>query len=287
MRDAALHIVVVLNQIANAIGGVLLAPLGIIPELPGAIVVAVVTGILMLAGFKYTSRQTTIKQVRDGIKAELLALSLFRDSVAVNLKSQWQIVLDAVQLIGLSMVPISCMLIPVTLFLGQLSLWWQVRPVHVGENVVVTLALNSDRSSAAQDVSLQTPPDVDITQGPFRIRSKKETAWQLQAKAAGYHKLEFVVNGQKVTKELAVGSSSMRVSIERPAWNLTDVLLHPAEAPFSSSSDVKSISVQYPLETAWTHGPYAFLWFHSWLVFWCIGSTIAALCFRRVLKVNL
>lgn len=287
MRDAALHFIVVLNQIANAVGGVVLAPLGVVPELPGAIVVAVVTGILMLIEFKYTSRQSTIKQVRDGIRAELLALSLFRESVAVNLKSQWQIVQGAVQLIGLSMVPISCMLIPVTLLLGQLSLWWQARPLQVGENVVVTLALHSDRSSASQDVSLQTPPDVEITHGPFKIRSKKEIAWQLQAKSAGYHNLEFVVNGQSVTKELAVGSNAMRVSIERPAWNLTDVLLHPAEAPFSSSSDVKSISVQYPMETTWTHGRYAFLWFHSWLVFWFMGSTIAALCFRRVLKVNL
>ncbi|MCA9009743.1 MAG: hypothetical protein KDB01_08355, partial [Planctomycetaceae bacterium] len=283
MRDAALHVVVALNQIANAIGEVLLAPLKTIPEIPGAIVVAVLTGILMLIGFKYTSRQTAIKRVRDDIKAEMLALSLFRDSVPVNLKSQWQIVLGAVQLIGLSLVPIACMAIPVTLLLGQLSLWWQARPVQVGEYVVVTLALNSGERSAWHDVTLQTPPGIDITQGPFRIRSKKEMAWQLQAKTAGYHKLEFVVNGQTVTKELAVGSNAMRVSIERPEWNLTEVLLHPAEAPFSSSSDVKSIRVQYPLETIWTHGPYAFLWFHSWLGFWFIGSTIAALCLRRVL----
>ncbi len=287
MSDTAIHLTVLLNQIANAVGRFLLAPLGFLPEVAGALVVAVVTGILMLIAFKYTSHQSAIKHVRNGIKAELLALSLFKDSVAVSLGSQWRIVQGAIKLILISLIPIGCMVIPVTLLLGQLSLWWQARPLQIGEDVVVTLALNENDKTSWPNVTLQTAPAMEITQGPFRIRSRREMCWQLQARASGYHRLNFVVDGQPVEKEVAVGSDSMRVSIQRPAWDLADILMHPAEPPFQRSSSVKSIRMQYPLETTWTHGRYSPLFFHSWLVFWFIGSTIAAFCFRGILKVNL
>ena len=276
-----------LNQIANAVGRFLLAPLGFLPEVAGAVIVAVVTGVLMLIAFKYTSHQSAIKQIRNGIKAELLALSLFKDSIAVSLRSQWRIIQGAMKLILISLIPIGCMMIPVTLLLGQLSLWWQARPLQIGEDVVVTLALNENDKTSWPNVTLQTAPAMEITQGPFRIRSRRELCWQLQARAAGYHRLNFLVDGQPVEKELAAGSGTMRVSIQRPGWHLSDILMNPAEAPFQLSSKVNSIRIQYPMDTTWTHGRYSSLFFHSWLVFWFIGSTISAFCFRGILKVNL
>jgi len=286
LKDAAIQLIGLLNQIANAVGRFLLAPLGLLPEIPGALIVAVLTGILMLLVFKYTSNQNAIKKVRNGIKAELLALSLFKDSVAVSLGSQWRIITGAVKLMLLSLLPISVMAIPMTLLLGQLSLWWEARPVRIGEDVVVTLSLNGTARSEWPKVELASTPGFNVTSGPLRIRSRREVCWELQARTAGGHPMVFEVDGQKIEKDIAVGDRPMRVSIRRPEWSWFEILLHPAESPFVAGDLVKSISVQYSGDTVWTTGRYSSFVFHSWIVFWFLVSAIAAFCFRGAFKVN-
>ncbi|MBM4076329.1 MAG: hypothetical protein FJ267_11900, partial [Planctomycetes bacterium] len=88
MIDRVTLVATVLNQIANMLGRLVLSPIGMMPEILGAVVVSVVTGIVLLLAFKYTSNQRSIKRVRSDIKAQLLALSLFKESIAVSLKFQ-------------------------------------------------------------------------------------------------------------------------------------------------------------------------------------------------------
>ena len=281
MNDVAIRLTVFLNHLANLLGSWLLAPLGRLPELIGAIVVATVTGILMLIAFKYTSRQDAIKQARDRIKAELLALSLFRDNVAVNLGSQGRILGYATKLMGLSLIPIAVMIVPVTLLLGQLSLWWQARPFRVGEDAVVTIRLNGDSKSSWPKVNLLPAPAMEVSQGPYSVRSKREVCWSVRFRETGHQTLDFQVDGQSLKKDLAVGAAPMRISLRRPEWKWSDVLMHPAELPFDTRSVVKAIDIQYPDNSGWATGS------HSWLVFWFIGSTLVAFCFRGVFNVNL
>lgn len=281
MNDLAIRLTVILNQLANLLGRWLLAPLEHLPELVGASLVAFLTGIVMLISFKYTSNQTAIKSARDRIKAELLALSLFRDNVAVNLGSQGRILGYAMKLMALALVPIAVMILPVTLLLGQLSLWWQARPFQVGEEAVVTMHLNGDAKANWPKVILEPLSAMEITQGPYAIRSKREICWSVRFRDAGYQRLAFQVDGQTSTKELAIGQAPMRVSLERPEWKWSDIVMHPAESPFDGGSAVKSIDVQYPDTRGWVTGT------HSWLIFWFVGSTIVAFCFRGLFNVNL
>jgi hypothetical protein len=281
VSDFGIRLTILLNQLANSIGQLLLSPIGLLPEYAGAVLVATVTGILMLIGFKYSSPQSTIKKIRNGIKAELLALSLFKDSVTVNLISQIKIVLGAVQSILVSLIPIACMIVPVTLVLGQLSLWWQVRPLHVDEEAVITVNLAGNEDSSWPSVNLHPSSSIASTLGPVRIRSKRAICWNIVAKEPGYHRILFDVDGQEIEKQFVIGNSPMRVSIRRPEWKWTDIVLHPAEAPFLPQSPVKSIEIQYPSTSSWIAGS------NSWLAFWFIGSTITAFCLRGVFNVNL
>ncbi len=68
-----------LNSAANGLGRWLLAPTSVLPGWLSATTAAAVTGVLLLAVFKYTSNQRAIKRVRDDINAHLLALKLFKD----------------------------------------------------------------------------------------------------------------------------------------------------------------------------------------------------------------
>ena len=196
MMDVLAQIAAWLSAAANALGRFLLAPIGVLPGWLSATVVAAVTGVLLLAVFKYTSNQRAIKRVRNDINANLLALKLFKDSTRVSLRAQGRILRGAFWLFVLAIVPMLVMAVPVTLLLGQLALWYQARPLRVGEETVITLKLNGDAGSAWPAVSLEPTDAVEVTVGPVRVQSKREVCWNVKARERGSHRLVFQVGDQ-------------------------------------------------------------------------------------------
>ncbi len=272
------QLVVWLNAAANACASVLLAPLAMLPGWLSASIVAAVTGVLMLFVFKYTSNQRAIKRARAAIKANLLALSLFKDSAAVSLRSQGRILLGAGMLLLLAIVPMLVMLVPMCLVLGQLGLWYQARPLRVGEEAVVTLKLADTKPDAAQ---LAANDAYDVSVGPVRVPSERLVCWNVQARQPGLHRLAFDVGGEHIEKELAIGDGFMRVSQERPSWSWEEALLNPKEKPFSPESPVQAIEIEYPSRAGWTCGS------GTWVIYWFIASMVAAFLAKPFLKVNM
>jgi uncharacterized membrane protein (DUF106 family) len=279
--DGLVRVLVWLNSAANALARPLLAPIGDLPGWLSATIVAVLTGVIMLVVFKYTSNQKAIKRVRDDINANLLALKLFKDSAAVSLRAQGRILISACRLMFLAVVPMLAMMVPVCLILTQLALWYQNRPLQLGEETVVTLKLNPEHASSWPDVSLTPTSAVEVLLGPVRVISRKEICWQIKARSTGYHRLEFRVGNETAVKEIAISDAVMRVSKLRPRWQWSEILLNPSEEPFRPDSPVQSIEIAYPGRSSWTSGT------DSWVVYWFVVSFVAALCFRRALNVNL
>jgi hypothetical protein len=270
-----------LNQIAGALAAILLWPIGRLPEIAGAVLISVVTGIGMLVIFKHTSSQTAVKRTRNRLRAELLALSLFRDSISVSLGCQFRMVTGACRLLMLALVPMLVMVIPISLLLGQLSLWWQARPLSPGQEAVVTVNFAKRVQRKLPEVELLRDSGFDVPLGPVYLRSKPAVCWNIAAVQPGYQLLKFRIDGVDVEKQVAVGEHLMRVSLRRPSATWAEMLQYPAEAPFPPDSPVQSIDIQYPESSSWVTGK------DHWIFAWFIGSTVSALCFRPLLKVNL
>jgi uncharacterized membrane protein (DUF106 family) len=278
--DFLAQLVVWLNGLANALGRLLLAPVGVSPGWLSATVIAAVTGVLLLVVFKYTSNQRAIQRVRNDINANLLALKLFKDSASLAVAAQGRILWGAVRLLVLALVPMAIMSVPVLLNLGQLSLWYQQRPLRVGEDAVVTLTLHRAADAPLPEVSLRPTDSVEITVGPVRVPSKREVCWNIKACENGYHRLVFQMGDLAIDKELAIGDGYMRVSARRPGRDWQEALLYPEEQPFASDSPVQSIDIDYPARSSWISGT------DSWWKYWLVASMIVGFCFRRVLNVN-
>lgn len=281
MMDLLTQLVAWLNEAANAIGGVLLAPVGSLSGTLSATLVAVVSGILLLLAFKYTSNQKAIKRVRADIKANLLALKLFKESAAVALNAQGRILAAAFWLAVYAIVPILVMAVPVLLVIAQLGLWYQHRPLHAGEDAVVTVKLGTNTETPWPEVRLEPTEALEVKTGPVRIQSRREICWDVVARQLGYHRLVFRVDGQTYDKELAVGDGFMRVSTMRPGTALKDLAENPAEKPFGPDSPVQSIEIKYPKRSSWTSGT------DKWVYYWFIVSFVSAFCFKSVFKVNI
>ena len=276
--DVLTHIVVWLNAAANALGEVFF----FIPFLPGwlsATLIAVASGVVMLLVFKYTSNQRAIKRARDTIRANLLAVKLFYDNRLLGFCTLGGVLLGATRLLALAIVPILVMLVPMTLLLGQLALWFQARPLRVGDDAMITVKLNDGSDWPA--ACLQAGYGFEDTHGPVHVLSQREICWNIRAQKNGYQSLVFRIGNQTIEKELAIGNELMRVNTRRPEWSWSEALLHPAEQPFAPDSPVQSIEVEYPTASSWTTGA------NRWVYYWFAVSLLTGFCLRGVFKVNL
>ncbi len=278
--DVLTQVVVWLNAIANALGRVFVF-VGYLPGWLSATLIAIASGMAMLLAFRYTSRQRAIKQVRRSIRANLLAARLFNDNLRVGFAAQGKVLVGAVRLLLLAVVPILAMVVPVTLLLGQMALWYQAEPLKVDEEAVITLKLDGDATSPWPDVKLKEAGGITDAVGPVRIASQRELCWNVRGRQNGYFTLVFSVDGKDVEKQVAVGDSFMRVSLRRPDWDWSDALLHPSEPPLPSDSAVRWIEIQYPTRSSWTSGT------NTWLYYWFGLSLLTGFCLRGLFKVSL
>jgi hypothetical protein len=281
--DFVAQIVVWLNTASNAVGNRLLAPIGLLPGWLSITLVSALTGFLLLGVFKYTSNQKAIKRVRDDINANLLALKLFKESARVAIRAQKRLLLGAARLLVLGLVPTLVMLLPVSLLLAQLALWYQARPLHVKEEALMVMKLNGGEGSPWPDVQLESNEAVKVTSGPVRVQKERCIYWNIKALKNGPQRLVFQVDGQTVEKELAVGDGYMRVSAQRPGWSCWDVLENPAEPPFRPDSPIRSIEIEYPERSLWN----VFGLEVPWMAYLFVVSMLAGFGFSRVFKVNL
>lgn len=270
-----------INLITNAVLGSALSKITVLPGWLSNTIISAVTGVLILLIFKYTSNQQAIGRVRDNIKANMLALRLFKDELAVTLQSQGRLFRGAFQLLFHSLRPMLVMILPVSLLLAQMGLWYQFRPLLPGEEALVTMKLSSAAANPLPKARILPHPGIIATIGPVRVPSKNEIYWQIKPLSNGSHQLLFQLENQTFEKQIVVGEGFMRISAVRPGPNWTDIILHPAERPFTSESPVHSISVDYPPRSSWTSGT------DWWLVYFFIASMFFALLFKPFLRVRI
>ena len=275
------HIITGINIATNAMGKFLLTPIGVLPGWLSNTIVSAVAGVVLLIIFKYTSNQSAIGRVRDGIKANMLALKLYKDSIAVTLQSQGRVLKGSCLFLFHAIVPILVMIVPVSLLLAQLALWYQFRPLLPTEKALVTMQFNDKIISPWPTLSIEATDAVEVAAGPVRVLSKGQVYWEIEACENGYHRIVFNVGDKQFEKELVIGGGFTRLSTKRPGWRWSDVFLHPKEKPFGSDSLVQSVSIDYPRRFPKIFG------IDRWIIYFFVASMVFAFLFKPFLKVKL
>ena len=277
------YIMTWINIPMNALGKYALALIAVLPGWLSNTIISAVTGVVLLIIFKYTSNQRAIGRVRDDIKANMLALKLFKDSIAVTLQAQGRVFRGAFLLLIHAVRPMLVMIVPVSLLLAQMGLWYQSRPLLPGEEALVTVKLNSNIETPwpIDFASIEPTPAVEVTIESVGVLSKHEIIWKIRAVEGGSHRIVFKVDEQQFEKELAIGDGFMRVSAERPGWYWSDILLHPLERPFGPDSVIQSVSINYPDRLSRTSGT------GWWLIYFFVASMVFAFIFKPFLKVRI
>ncbi len=266
-----------LNPICTWLGDVVYAVLSPFPVWVGLTVISAVTGVVMLIAFRHTSNQKAIGKVKDDIKANLLALKLYKDELRVTFLSQARLLWAIVRLQRYVLTPVLLMALPMMVALAQMGIRYQWRPLRSGEQTLIKVHF-AHGAGKSIEVSIEPHPGLIVEVGP--VPGRDLSVWRVRGGASGRHTLQFHLVGETIEKELVVGDGFERVSALRPSGRWTEQLFHPVEHRLAAESKVRSIEILYPSVDSWVRGA------DYWVVTFFIVSMIAALVLAPVFKVR-
>ncbi len=271
------------NKAFGKIFDILLIPFQNMNPWVGMAIVSFLTGLLMLVIFRYTSNQAGIKKVKNKIKAHLLELRLYKDSMGISLKAQGNILLANMKYISHSFKPLLVMIVPVILILIQLNFWFGYEPLKPGQQTLLKVKLEEGYDPLQTDLALEPDPEIVIESTPLRIEEYREINWRISSKGIGVHRINVVIGGQKIPKTISSDTKTLnKLSPIKHKTDFIDELFYPVEAPIAKDLPVKSIEVLYPAKSMNLFG-----WNMHWLIAYFALSIIFGFAFKGVFKVEI
>jgi uncharacterized membrane protein (DUF106 family) len=277
-----------INRILNSIfDGVLGLFAGLDPAY-GLLAISVVTGVLMIIIFRYTSDQKGIKRAKNLVKAHFLATRLYKDDIGQMLATMKNIIVSNLFYMSKSVKPMLFMLVPVGLVLIQLDRRYEHRPFKEGEQTVVTVrlheegkAVNASLSELAK-ISLTVPDGLKIETPAVRIPEKAEVSWRIKMEKEGSFDLQVVDDGRQFGKRLYVSNALTALSPSRERASFSASLFNPAEAGLPADASLESIVITYPKRELSFWGITA-----HWLVGFFVLSLVAGFALKGVFGVEI
>lgn len=272
----------VFNSIFGKIFDIIFLPFRSMSPWVALIIVSFMTGLLMLFIFRFTSNQKEIKKVKNKIKAYLLELRLYKDSLSISLKAQWNILRCNLKYISYSAKPMLVMIIPIILILIQLNFWFGYESLAPGQKAIFKVKLKDNYNPLEIDLNVESSSGLTIETLPLRMEEENEINWRISAKEKGIHNINVILKGERVTKTVAVAQKPLsKISPIKIRRNFIDELLYPVEAPIKSDMPIKSLEITYP-----TRSMNLFGWHIHWLIVYFALSIIFGFGFKGILKIE-
>jgi hypothetical protein len=261
-----------LNRVCTVVGDGVYAVLGPLPAWAQLLILSALAGIGMMLVFGRTSNQAGIAAAKDKIKANLLALKLYKDQIHVTLRAQVRLAGAIAKLQWHMLFPVLVLMGPTLLVLGQMGVRYQWRPLAPGEQTLIRLI---PRVGAAPPATIVLQPNTGLRIEAGPVAGDEDLVWRVRADQPGRHELRFDIGGAEITKELVVGQPGERVSAKRPGHRWTSMVLHPVERPLPGDSPAASIEIEYPGTESIVSGS------GYWLITFLVVSMLAAVVTGR------
>ena len=259
-----------------------MAPLQGLSPSSSLLLLSAAMGLLFLLVFRLTSNQAAIGSLRKRMAAHLLEFRLFQHNLGIQWSALSRMLLANFIYLRYAGRPLLLMLVPLGLVLVHLDQWYGYQPLKPEQTALVALKLAGEGVDPSK-VRLETGDGLALVGKPLRIPHAREVNWSVRPQRQGAALLTFLFEDQRVRKRIITSNQGMeRVSAVTPAQDFWDVLRYPGEPPLPPDSFATRISVDYPDRRIDLLG-----WETHWLLFLLIVSTLTALVFKRLLRVQI
>jgi hypothetical protein len=245
------------------------------------VILGLPVALLALFIYRLVSNQAEITQTKNGIKAQLLALRLFRDDLRVVLRAEGRIFRLIGRYLRLALLPMAILLIPVVLLIVQAEARFAYAPLELNQPALVTVELTDAQRPSGVEAELRVPAGLRLETPALRLDAEQRLMWRISALQAGEHEVTIVVGDVEVRRQLWFGDSRPRLlvpAIYRP--NDIRTLANPAERPVEPASAIATVTISYPDNGALLAGLSHASW---WMI---LSSLIFGFLLRRPLRVD-
>jgi hypothetical protein len=236
-----------LNGILTQIGNWLFSPFAEHPTI-GLLVWSALTGVAMTYVFGKTSNQTGLTRAANRVRAQLLAVKLFKDDLTVTMWCQVALMKATGARLWHSVPPMLVMLVPLFLVLTQLALRYEFRPLLPGETAVLAMHLKPEAWKTFQDLRMQTSAGVTQEAGSLRDAKNETLYWRIRVNGEESERLRWDLGDQTIEKELSIASHAdvlQPTNPIRPGTGFWDRVFYPGEPGLAADSPVASIEVHH------------------------------------------
>ena len=282
------------NALVASLFNTLLWPFSGLAPLWGLLFISVLSGVIFLKIYGWTSNQQAIRATKSRIYGLLLETVLYRHDVRSSLSAQGGMLWQACRYFGLAVPPIMVLCVPCLVILAHLNVRYGYRPLHKGERAVVSVRLGNP--DLLYRLRIEPVRDM-VVSPPVRVPATSQVFWGVQSLGGmtGATDLKIiseegnsnigVAAGQEVRSYsalIALGGASALIepSAIRSWWQ---ELLFPVRAPlWKASLPIQEFSVTYP------EARYDFLGIRMhWLVVFFVVSLISGIAASRFLGVEI
>lgn len=240
------------NTLLTSVGDLLLAPFRGRPA-TGLVFWSAVTGILMAYAIGKTSNQQALRRAADGVRAQLLAIKLFKEDLVVTFQCQIALFRSTGMRLWHSIPPMLFMTLPLLLIVTQLAMRYEYRPLVPGEQAVVAMHIKPDHWKELRDLALNGGDRFAVETDSLRDEQSSTIYWRVRAIGGESEPLEWQLDGSTIRKELPMSKTPNLLVVanpKRPGAAIGERFLHPAEESLAAVSPIESIDVQLvPRET--------------------------------------
>jgi hypothetical protein len=250
----------------------------------GLLLWSAVIGIVMTYVFGKTSNQPALRRAADTIRAQLFAVKLFKEDLLVTFQCQLRLLKSTGRRLLHSIPPMLFMLVPLLLFLTQLAMRYEFRPLVDGERAVVALQIIPDYWKDVQEIQLLSGEGYVVETPPLRDEQSAMMYWRIRAGGRESVPLRWSIGDYIVEKQLPVAASHDVLTIANPkraGQSFWDQVLYPAEPPLADNVPIASIELQLTRRDTPLFG-----WSIPWWATFFVVSILVAFVAGKFLRVQ-
>jgi len=252
----------------------LLAPFAKLPPFWGILFLSLLTSLFVLVVYRAVSSPRKVKETKNQIKANILAIRLYRDFWRTIVGSFFKSLYYTGKYFALNLGPLLLVLPLLFLLFVQMDIRYGMRPFRPGESIQLKARFSSDID--AVDARIEPSPNFRALMNPVYVTMLREVDWKLQAGAAGSTSIAIQVDGVTVGKNLVIGNQLAALSNKKLAAPSLAHFIYPAEGLLRGPAPLQSVSIQYPARSI------SFLGLRThWLVYYLILTFAIALALKN------